>query len=177
MAHEEVFAEIVRETHTGLRFYIRSLGVRSAWVDDIAQDTYVLAYKRFSDLDQPSNAIFWLRAIAKNLVRNELSKSARRKRLLDENLTTLLIESEDRLPDHTSLGDASNLQRNLHLCIGKLAERTRKIVDARYFQNKNSKQIGTELNLSAVAVRKVLFNARKSLSNCLKRQASRPLES
>jgi RNA polymerase sigma-70 factor, ECF subfamily len=168
MTGDEIFAEIVRDTHTGLRFYIRSLGVRSAWVDDITQDTYLLAYKRRKDLDDPANAIFWLRAIARNLVMNELSKNSRRQRLLDENLTTLLIESEDRLPDHTTLGDRTEIQTALIQCMQDLTERTRKVVEARYFKDRNSTQIGADLKMSPTAVRKILFNARKTLSICLR---------
>ena len=167
MAEDESFARIVRETHTGLRFYIRSLGVRTASVDDIAQDSYLIAYKRRKDLDKPENAIFWLRAIARNLVMNELTKNSRRQRLLDENLTTLLIESEDRLPDHTTLGDRESIQNNLHNCLEKLTDKARKIVDARYFQDKNATQIGDELDLTPTAVRKTLFHARPTLATCL----------
>ncbi|MDP4777960.1 MAG: sigma-70 family RNA polymerase sigma factor [Opitutales bacterium] len=176
MVAEEEFPGIVRETHTGLRFYIRSLGVRSAWVDDIAQDTYLLAHKRLQDLDQASNAIFWLRAIARNLVMNELAKNARRKRLLDENLTSILIEFEDHRPDHTTLGDESYLQSELYKCLQTLTRRARTIVDARYFQDKNSTEIGENLQVSPSSVRKILFKSRKLLYECLKAHKALTIE-
>lgn len=176
MDADEEFSNVVRETHTSIRFYIRSLGVQSAWVDDIAQDTYLLAYKKRGDLDHPSNAIFWLRTIAKNLVINELRKHSRRRRLLDENLTTVLLAFEDRLPDHTTLEDRSNLQSELHECLKQLTERARSIVDARYFQDKNSTEIGKEFNVSSTSIRKVLFNSRKLLSSCLSAQAFSTIE-
>lgn len=168
MAAEKEFAAIVQETHTGLRFYIRSLGVRAAWVDDIAQDTYLLAYKRLHDLDHASNAIIWLRAIARNLVMNELAKNTRRERLLDENLTSILIELEERFPNHTTLGDQSSLRTDLYKCLQTLTGRARAIVDARYFQDKNSTEIGEELQVAPSSVRKVLFESRKLLYECLK---------
>ncbi len=162
---------IMRDTHTGLRFYIRSLGVRSSCVDDITQDTYLVAYKRLKTLDAPSNAIFWLRAIARNLVMNELSKNSRRQRLLDENITTLLLEIEDRLPAHGTCGDRRGIEKALHNCMNRLTERARKVVVARYFKDKTSTQIGAEHGLSAVAVRSILFTARKTLLACLRSQS------
>jgi RNA polymerase sigma-70 factor (ECF subfamily) len=171
MESNQQFVTMVRETHSSLRFFIRSLGVRSAWVDDIAQDTYLIAYKRFQKLDDPANAIFWLRAIARNLVMNELAKNARRKRLLDENLTTILLQSEELLSDHTSLADRETTQATLHKCLKGLTPRSQEIIRARYFENKKSNEIGHRFALSSSAVRKVLFQARKSLARCLQDSA------
>ena len=170
MESDKEFEAMIRETHGSLRFHIRSMGVQSAWVDDLAQDTYLLAYKRRRDLDHQSNAIYWLRAIAKNLVMNELAKTSRRRRLLDENLTTLLLAFDDRMPDHTSLDDCRQLHGELHQCLKGLNKRARAIVDARYFQDKNSTEIGKELNVTSASVRKVLFKSRKMLSECLRAQ-------
>jgi len=102
---------------------------------------------------------------------NELTKNSRRQRLLDENITTIILESEDRLPDHTTLSDRSEAHTALKNCMKQLTSRTQKIVDARYFKDKNSSEIGAEHQLAPVAIRKILFTARKSLSDCLRSQS------
>lgn len=164
---------VVREHHSSLRYFIRSLGVNHAWVDDLAQETFLVAYRKWSDLDDPDNAGPWLRRIARNLVMNELSKSGRRQRLLDENLTTLLLQSSSESPEPGGLQDAELRREALHACLGRLTERTRKVVHARYFRDRNATEIGQELAMSAVAVRKVLFNARQALADCLASQEVR----
>ena len=40
------FAGVVRQHHASLRYFIRSLGVQSAWVDDLAQEAFLLAYRQ-----------------------------------------------------------------------------------------------------------------------------------
>ena len=62
---EKQFEAVVRESHSSLRFFIRSLGVDDAWVDDLAQETFLLAYRKWEFLDDPANAMFWLRRIGR----------------------------------------------------------------------------------------------------------------
>ncbi|WP_035606040.1 sigma-70 family RNA polymerase sigma factor [Haloferula sp. BvORR071] len=166
------FAAVVREHHASLRYFIRSLGVQQAWVDDIAQEAFLLAYRKWDELDETGNAGLWLCAIARNLVMNELSKNSRRQRLLDENMTTLLLAAESG--EDTPPGGAAD--RGIHHqalrdCLAKLPERSRQVVHARYFQDQNSSEIGSELKLSTTAVRQILFRSRNLLAECLQRKA------
>lgn len=162
--------QVVREHHSSLRYFIRSLGVNHAWVDDMAQEAFLVAYRKWNDLDDPANAGPWLRRIARNLVMNEVSKSGRRQRLLDENLTTLLLDATPTEVEPGSLQDSELRHEALRNCLEHLTERTRAIVHRRYFLDRNATEIGSELGMSSVAVRKVLFNARQSLATCLHRR-------
>lgn len=158
---------VVRQHHSSLRYFIRSLGVSNAWVDDLAQEAFLIAYKKWHELDDPASAGPWLRRIARNLVMNEHSKSGRRQRLLDSNLTTILLNTEPNELEPGSLQDTEIRHEALRACLEGLNERTRKVINARYFGEKNATEIGKELSMSAVAVRKVLFLARQALANCL----------
>ncbi len=159
--------EVVRENHSSLRYFIRSLGVNHAWVDDLAQEAFLVAYRKWDELDSAANAGPWLRRIARNLVMNEISKSGRRQRLLDENLTTLLLDASPTEIEPGSIQDSELRHEALRKCLQRLTDRSRKVVHARYFLDRNATEIGTELEMSAVAVRKVLFNARHHLAHCL----------
>jgi len=165
------YTEVVRAHHSGLRYFIRSLGVQSAWVDDIAQEAFLLAYRKWDDLDEATNAGAWLRTIARNLVMNELSKTHRRQRLIDENLTTLLLDAE---PDAERPGRAEDhgiRNRALGECIEQLSDRSREIIRARYFDDRNSSEIGDDLKMQPATVRKVLYHSRQLLADCLRSKA------
>jgi RNA polymerase sigma-70 factor, ECF subfamily len=162
------FTRVVRENHHGLRYFIQGLGVNPAWVDDIAQDSFLVAYRKWDELDKVENPGAWLRAIARNLVMNELAKLNRRQRLLDENLTQLLLEAPDRAPIAGEFSDLSHQRDALGQCLDLLTVRTREVIDARYFADLNASQIGERLSLTPSAVRKILFHARQSLADCLK---------
>lgn len=76
----ETFEAVVREHHAGLRAYIRSLGALEVWVDDLAQEAFLVAYRRQADFRAEGDYAKWLRGIAGNLVMNERRKEARRSR-------------------------------------------------------------------------------------------------
>lgn len=158
---------VVREHHSSLRYFIRSLGVNHAWVDDLAQEAFLVAYRKWDELDDAANAGPWLRRIARNLVMNELSKTGRRQRLLDANLTSILIQSAPTSYEPGRLQDCEIEHGALHACLDKLTERARDVVDARYFHDQNATEIGDRLDMSAGSVRKVLFLARRALADCL----------
>ena len=172
-ARDSDFTKLIQEHHASLRYFIQSLGVNPAWVDDVAQDAFLIAYRKWPSLEGDlENPGAWLRSIARNVVQNELAKQNRRRRLMDENLTTLLLqagESESR----SSTEDLMDRQEALRKCISKLSERARRILEFRYVNDLNSGEIGSEFDMKPAAVRKLLFHSRQTLANCLKQSLSR----
>ena len=157
----------VRVLHSGLRYFIRSLGVNDAWVDDLAQETFVIAHRKWDELSHPDNAPAWFRKIARNLVMNEISKTGRRQRLLDEKVTGLLLEAESSQPAPDALQDIEIRHAALRQCLDRLPVNVRKIINARYYDDKNATDIGGEFSMNPAAVRKMLYLARKTLADCL----------
>jgi RNA polymerase sigma-70 factor (ECF subfamily) len=157
----------VRAQHSGLRYFIRSLGVNEAWVDDLAQETFLIAHRKWDELDNPDNAPGWFRSIARNLVMNELTKTGRRQRLLDEKITGLLVAAEPTAPPPGVLQDAEIRHAALRQCLAGLPENVRRVIHARYYDDRNSSEIGDELSMNPASVRKLLFHARKALAECL----------
>jgi RNA polymerase sigma-70 factor (ECF subfamily) len=162
------FTSVIRDHHSSLRYFIQGLGVNASWVDDVAQDAFLVAYRRWEEFDEVENPGAWLRSIARNLVLNETAKLHRRQRLLDENLTTLLLQAEHDTPAAGELSDLTHRQDALRLCLSRLTEKARGVIEARYFNDRNSSEIGQEFSMKPVAVRKMLFHARQTLADCLK---------
>lgn len=162
------FTRVINEHHSSLRYFIQGLGVNPAWVDDMAQDAFLVAYRKWGEFESVENPGAWLRSIAKNLVLNETAKLNRRQRLLDENLATLMVESSDTELEAGGLGDLSHRQDALRACLKQLSEKARGIIEARYFRDRNSSEIGDEFSMKPVAVRKMLFHSRQALALCLK---------
>ena len=105
----------VREHHAGLRAHVRSLGVEDAWVGDVAQETFLIAYRKMDQWDLDRCAGRWLRGIARHLVANDRRKDARRSRLLAAGLADLLSQAE---PDRCSVGMGSSSRPAMRPCRG-----------------------------------------------------------
>lgn len=162
------FTRVISDHHSSLRYFIQGLGVNAAWVDDMAQDTFLVAYRKWDEFDTVENPGAWLRAIARNLILNETAKLNRRQRLLDENLTTLLLEAETNEPAAGELSDLSQRRDALRVCLGRLTAKARGVIESRYYRDHNSTEIAQELSMKPAAVRKMLFHARQTLANCLR---------
>lgn len=165
----EKFIAYVRENHAGLRGFVRSLGVAPMWVDDLAQEALVIAYERMDDFDEKRDFGAWVRGIARNLVINERRKDARRKRILSDNLTDVLIASTS-IPESEPEEKGDRAQAKvaaLRECLKNVPEKSRILVQEKYEAEKTAPDIAVKLNMSAAAVRKSLERIRTSLRKCM----------
>ena len=94
------------------------LGVHSDSVDDFSQEAFLIAYRELDRFDQDQDFGKWLRGIARNLVRNELRRNARRGRLMDEEVTTHLLAVTDSDCSDMEFEEAARIRDQ----IGKLEE-------------------------------------------------------
>ena len=126
---EDRFVALVEEHQASLRAFVRTLGVDPDWVDDLAQDAFVVAYRELETFDEDRDFGKWLRGIARNLVRNELRKAGRR-RIMNEDLTRHLLLVREPEPD---LFDAMQVSA-LRDCMEELPRKSRELVHSRYHE-------------------------------------------
>jgi len=176
-SNQEMFIEQVREHHAGLRGFVRSLGVDPLWVDDVAQEAFIVAYNRLDEFDSDRDFGAWLRGIARNLVINERRKDARRKRILSDNLTDVLVSTSSVADDEKEeMGDRALAKVNaLRECIGQLSEKSLGMLRARYEEDHTSEDIAEEFGMKPPAVRKALERVRVALRRCMEERL-RPAE-
>ncbi|MDF1823196.1 MAG: sigma-70 family RNA polymerase sigma factor [Verrucomicrobiales bacterium] len=175
---QELFIEQVREHHAGLRGFVRALGVDPLWVDDVAQEAFIVAYNRLDEFDRERDFGAWLRGIARNLVINERRKDARRKRILSDNLTDVLLSSSSA-SDHEDeeIGDRGLAKLNaLRACVSELPEKSLQLLRSRYEDENSALDIADQFEMNPPAVRKALERVRGALRKCMdKRMESTPM--
>ena len=159
------FADLVREHQVGLRAFIRRLGVRKDSVDDLAQETFLLAHMELESFRQGEDFGKWLRGLARNLVRNELRKLARRCRIHDEGLTQYLIKLAELQQDGRTFQkeDFAILDQ----CVQKLSEKSRQLIEGKYEGELSSASLAEKFKMSATAVRLSIMRSRKQLRECV----------
>lgn len=160
-----LFIAFVRQYQAGLRAYIRSLGVNNASVDDIAQESFLVAYNKMDEFERSEDFGFWLRGIARNLIRNELTKKARQSRILNAELTQFLL-NELTLNYQTPSYDGDEVKA-LSECIHKLPEKSRHLVIGKYSQEQENSVLAQLNTMSEAAVRISLMRIRSQLKSCI----------
>jgi RNA polymerase sigma-70 factor, ECF subfamily len=166
-AHEnlDAFTAVVREHQAGLRAYIRALGAQDVWVDDLAQEVFLVAYRRRGHFDSDADQGRWLRGIARNLVLNERRKTARRSRLLHDSIIDVLAREEESIPlDATT---QTRLLQAMTDCISRLPARAREMLQRRYADSIDASALGRMLRLNPAAIRQTLMRTRAAVRRCI----------
>jgi len=164
----DIFSVLVREHHASLRAFIRTLGADEIWVDDLAQETFIIAYRRHADFEPAADFGKWLRGIARNLVANERRKQARHSRLLPEVLVDVLLTSAPLEP--APVNEPTELLPALRDCVSQLPQRSQDLLYNRYTRGENAVQLAERLRTRSDAVRQGLVRIRAAIKICIERK-------
>ncbi len=160
------FIAHVRQHQARLRASIRALGVRAEAVDDIAQDTFLLAWQKVAEFDSGDFGA-WVAQIARRLVANERRKDVRRSRLLAGEVTDLLLQLA---ADVTHVG--AGLEKDdevaaLRGCLEQLPAHGREMIRLRDYEDLSPGAIASHLGRQSDAVRQILLRLRRKLLECM----------
>tara|TARA_R110002096_G_scaffold159011_4_gene324608 strand:+ start:14434 stop:14979 length:546 start_codon:yes stop_codon:yes gene_type:complete len=168
MLSNEQFVEQVREHQAGLRAFIRSLGIDGMWVDDVAQEALVIAYERRDQYDETLPFRNWVWGIARNCVLNDRRKSARRSRILHDNVTDILMSTSSASDEEEGMTDEDRSRvRALKECLDQIPGKSREMVRQRYEKNVRASDLAEVLGMKAAAVRKSLERIRAQIRKCM----------
>ena len=107
----------------------------------------------------------WALAIARNHIHKRYRSDQRDKHLFKSDALEALAGAYERLSD-----SSEDMRAALDQCVDLLPERSRRIVELRYQQDKRVDSIAAMLGSSANAVSGVLFRVRQSLKKCIEKR-------
>jgi len=157
------FESLVIEHHVRLRAFVRSLGVDPDWVDDVAQEAFLIAFREWDSFDPKRDGGKWLRGIAANIVRNEIRKDARRRRVLHTELAEMLLQRFNEAhqePEPLTIAA-------IRACVEALAPLSRAAVQGRYRDGLTAPQLAISLEITAANVRQMLVRIRRQIKECV----------
>jgi RNA polymerase sigma-70 factor len=163
----EVFEILVREHTDMLTAFLRSLVWRGDQVDDLFQETMLVAWRRLDEYDRSRPFGPWLRGIATNLVLQARRRSGRDFLNCDP---AVLEALERRVRDFERIPADSFRDRLRHLsdCLGRLPDRLREVIDLGYNRDLLLRQIARAVDASEEAIKKRMQRARQLLVECLR---------
>ena len=150
--------------HMGqVRAYLALRAPTPQLIDELAQETFLIAHRKLNRFRAGDPILAWLQKIAWQLLRRELKRYA-----LDQ-------KNRERLIDHfsilnvapTSERDLDGRVERLLVCLGRMPNATRQLIDHRYRDEMSPVEIAEQLNKTAEWVRVTLFRARKQLRECI----------
>jgi len=169
----EVFSVLVREHMDMLLTYVRSMVRDSATVEDIFQETMLVAWRRFDDYDHSRPLAHWLRGITRKLVMAHYSRLHRRPLYCDESILEAIDERMAQIDSQK--GDTwSDKVAALAQCLDLLPEPLRRSIKLFYENACKTEEVAEQTNTTREAAKKRLQRARGLLAECLRRKGLFP---
>jgi RNA polymerase sigma-70 factor (ECF subfamily) len=156
----ERLASLVRENLGWLRGWLRGRVGDPDLADDLCQEAFLRALRRFSGLRDPARFPAWLYRIAENTVRDHLRSEARRRNRVTY---TDRLEELDRSAPPAEDPAEQEIGERLLAAIRKLPPRLRDPLLLRHSRDLSYAEIGRVLGISENAVQVRIFRARKKL--------------
>ncbi|MEJ7638505.1 MAG: sigma-70 family RNA polymerase sigma factor [Singulisphaera sp.] len=131
------------------------------------QEAFLAAYRDWDSFDGARDFGRWIRGIAANLVRNEIRKDARRRRILHTELTELFLR---HLPEPAERSEPLAVDA-VRACLDELAPTSRQVVLGRYRDGESAAQLAERLETSAANIRQMLVRIRRQVKRCVEMRA------
>jgi RNA polymerase sigma-70 factor (ECF subfamily) len=161
-----VFEVLLRQNAEMLVVFIRSILGRSPLVDDVFQETMLVAWRRFDDFDSDRPFGPWLRGIASRTALSMLRKAGR-ERPLEQSLLVALEQRAARF-ERQELEDEGLPIRELRDCVQKLPANYRDCIECEIRGDRSMREIAGSMGLGVEVVKKRLQRGRRHLADCLR---------
>ena len=147
-----------------------SVMANKALVDDMAQDTFLIAYRRIDTFEAGRPFYPWLKGIAVNVMRGKARKMKAMPMAAPEafeaQLARLAAEQAEQAGD-------SDLIAYLRDCVSRLGDKAKRMINARYFGGTSVIQMAADSGSTPKAVAQALVRIRRGLRQCIERHVGR----
>ena len=160
---EKAFETLVEKHRARIDAVISSFVTNAQDREDIAQETFINAYRNLHQLSNPDRFSYWLVTIAQNRCRNWLNKHRSQTIPIDEVDENLL--SSDNSPEREFI--EAEQQQIIAQAIETLPETERQIASAHYLKGESHKELVNRHGISYQAVCARLSRAKQKLAKRL----------
>lgn len=166
----EAYGALVARYEVEIWKIVSVLLADSLSAEDMVQEVFIRAYRQLDQYEMGRDFGLWLKAIARNLVRNEL----RRRRRELHRLSRYYAQIEQELLQEDQWHNTQAVLEELLIkCIAQLPHQEAEMVHLRYERGLDFKEIAQMKNRSVPAVRQLLSRARIRLRDLVAQELKR----
>jgi RNA polymerase sigma-70 factor (ECF subfamily) len=166
-----LYGEIVRRYRPAVRRVAMLMLADGLVTENVVQQTFIRAYERLDDFRTGQELGQWLKAIARNLVRDELKKSSRERGRMALYRDYLLARLSAE--DHGERNEVMLAEALAH-CRARLPGTAARAIELRYDQELPFEEVAAALGRSTDAVRQIVTRARIALKQCIQKRLAEP---
>lgn len=164
---DEHFIREFTQAQRPLYLFILPLTGNPADADEVLQEANLVVWAKWKQFQAGTNFLAWARAIARLEVfrfrRTKKSKGA----ISDERLLSQIADRAEVISDQTEAR-----QRALSLCMERLRQSDRELIQMRYAAGQNGDRVAKQLGRPANSVYQSLSRIRRALTECVQHRLS-----
>jgi RNA polymerase sigma-70 factor (ECF subfamily) len=161
----ETFVRLFVAHEIRLRSFLRSLLQRWTDVDEVMQETSIVAWRKFSKFDPATSFMAWTAAIARFEALKCLRKHARERLVFSDDIFDLIADE--------SLAETDTLERHraaLNDCLEKLDPQQKQLLRVAHTPGVKLNELAVQSGRSVQALYKTVQRLRALLLECAERQ-------
>ena len=166
---DKLFVKLLARNERHIRSFVRSTGMDWNATEEISQSVALIMWKKWKQFEVGSDFMKWARSIARFEILKYRRGVSRDRLVFNEELIELLANSSEAMEAELSSQDYIE---SLQLCIDRLPEKSKKIIEVVYQSEKTIKQIAEEIGKSATSLYKTVDRIRKKLKFCIESRLS-----
>jgi len=159
------FRTLVREYGLLVRGYLASRVYHLEDAEDLAQDSFLIAFSKLSSYEIGTNFRAWLLSIAKYQLSNHWRKSSRRANTMDKFRHDIAGAIQPEMVKASDEMKQNQINKLLH-CISELPDRTRHLIRAG-LDGVRMETLAEEMNLKPNAIYQLRHRAHIALRKCM----------
>ena len=164
-SHE--FSKLVREYGLSLRAFVHSRIHHSDDAEDVAQETFIAAFKSLKDFEQGRDFGAWLVGIARHRILEHLRSRGRRLSAMDRFQTEVTRRVEAELSKSQASQTDERLERLLE-CIERLPAKLKQVVRAHLSMTRIAR-LAEELKTTPGNIYTLQWRANRMLRECMEK--------
>jgi len=161
---------LVKDHQASIYRYLRYLGADTADAEDLAQDTFLAAFRSNShpDLADARLRAAWLRGISRNLLLAHFRRGRANPVGIDSDYLQRAEEAWTR--EFLGSGDELDYIEALRQCLRALPEKDRRSLDLRYGQRKSRAEMARLRRMTEDGIKSMMRRIRSRLADCVRRR-------
>lgn len=166
---KEAFSQLVRLYQAKVRCYLGRFVRGADVVDDLAQETFIAAYRSLPSYKQESALPLWLLGIARNLALKHVRDEQRRRAHEADSIENAFSRwAEDRLvQDEPGAGRHDQVVEALRTCMDGLQKNSAGMIRDAYFKGRTAAEIAQDSGKTESAVWITMMRIRNTLRECI----------
>lgn len=165
------FLALFLEHQGDVRAFIRAVVREPAARDDVLQEVALVLWRELDRYDEARPFGAWARGVTAKVLLKRWERRKREEIVFSPEAIAALVDVAERLP---ATPGASRRQHALQGCLGKLPEKSRRLVGLRYEEGLTLAEVAARVASTVDAVHKALSRIREKLEACIERELRAP---